>query len=99
MTRLAELRRVAADRRAAADAARAEAGADLERIEPPAMRAQRLAREADAAELELGRARNAAWRRFLWLAVRLAALAALLWAAWRIGYETGLVAAIGRACT
>lgn len=52
-------------------------------------------REA-AGRLERARERRKRHRRRLWLLVRLCALAALLWLFWRIGYETGLIAALRR---
>ena len=48
-------------------------------------------REAARRDAERARARRAARWRMLWLVVRLGALAALIWAAWRIGYETGAI--------
>ena len=98
MTRVAELRRSATEARRLADHAKAETRSELVANESPGNKAARLEREATAAETALKAATRTRRRRTLALAVRLALLAFALWCAWRIGYETGLVAAIGRAC-
>lgn len=98
MTALSELRRKAADRREAANLAAEARRRELLERESPSDRVARLAREAEIAELELGKAERVRWRRAWRLARFLAFLAAFAWIAWRIGYESGLVAALGRAC-
>lgn len=94
MPSLSDLERSAADlEREASEAAAIVAERERE-LETPLGKARRLAGEAARARKAAAAERTRWTRRTLWLWARLAILALLLWAAWRIGYETGLLAAL-----
>lgn len=99
MPSVAELERIATAAEREAEAAGLAIEAETAAAETGLQKAIRLAAKAARAREAADLARRTWTRRSAFLALRLAILAALLWLAWRIGYETGLVAAIGRACT
>jgi hypothetical protein len=61
-------------------------------VETPLMRANRLAGEAAEARAAADRAKRRLSLRLLWIAVRVAFLAFLLWGFWRVGYVAGHLA-------
>ena len=99
MPSLRELERLATDAEREAEAAGLAIEAETAAAETRLQKAIRLAAKAARAREAADLARTSRTRRAASLALRLAILAVILWAAWRIGYESGLVAAIGRACT
>lgn len=89
-----ELERLARAAEAEAEAAAADVTAETAQAETRLQRSIRLAavaaRAREAADLDAVRFR----RRAAWIVARLALLALLLWAAWRVGYESGYLAAV-----
>ncbi len=99
MNSVRELERLAVDAERDADAAGLAIEAETAAAETRLQKAIRLAGKAARAREAADLARASRNRGIASLALRLAILAVILWAAWRIGYESGLVAAISRACT
>lgn len=99
MNSVRELERLAVDVEREAEAAGLAIETETAAAETRLQRAIRLAGKAARAREAADLARTSRNRGIASLALRLAILAVILWAAWRIGYESGLVAAISRACT
>lgn len=96
MSSLRELERIAAEAEREAEAAGLAIETETAAAETRLQKAIRLAAKAARAREAADLARRTWTRRSAFLALRLAILALLLWAAWRVGYETGLIAALSR---
>lgn len=92
MRSAAELERVARIAEAERDAAKADLAATRDAAESPVAKARRLTETAAEARKTADLARRRWYRRTAWIWARLAILAALLWGAWRIGFESGYLA-------
>lgn len=84
-----ELERLALALEAEAAEARAVVADRRDAVETPLQRANRLAGEAAEARAAADRAKRRLSLRLLWIAVRVAFLAFLLWGFYRVGYVTG----------
>lgn len=89
MFKAAQLERTARALEAEAAEAKATMAARRDQVETPLQRANRLALDAAEARQAADKARRNAVARLLWLIVRLAFLAFLLWGFYRVGFVTG----------
>lgn len=83
------LERIATELEREAAEARAIVADRRDAVETPLQRANRLAGEAAEARLAADRAKRRLGLRLLWIAVRVAFLAFLLWGFYRVGYVAG----------
>lgn len=89
MTSVRELERNAVELERQAAEARAVVADRRDVVETPLQRANRLAGEAAEARAAADKAKRRLGLRLLWIAVRVAFLAFLLWGFYRVGFVAG----------